>query len=101
MFMVTHNFDGVDIDWEVRRRRQMRGKCGVEADFENHVHMLSRMRALLDGSGRRHGISITLPASYCVWGSTDTFIGSYAYAHTNLTETSQGLELLWRNSINP
>lgn len=28
-------------------------------------------------------------------------IGSFAYAHTNLTEINSGLELLWRNSINP
>lgn len=28
-------------------------------------------------------------------------IGSFAYAHTNLTEINEGLELLWRNNINP
>ncbi|CAK7232756.1 hypothetical protein SCUCBS95973_008363 [Sporothrix curviconia] len=109
MFMATHGFDGVDIDWEYPVADD-RG-CGAE-DFKNYVYMLSRLRARLDGSGRR-------PASYWylrgfdvihlerfvdwfnimtydihgVWDSTDKFIGSYAYAHTNLTEISQGLEL--------
>ena len=36
-----------------------------------------------------------------VWDSTVTAIGPYAYAHTNLTEIQLGLELLWRNNINP
>lgn len=28
-------------------------------------------------------------------------IGSYAYAHTNLSEIDMGLNLLWRNNVNP
>jgi chitinase len=36
-----------------------------------------------------------------VWDSNVTSIGSYAYAHTNLTEINSALELLWRNNINP
>ncbi|KAK8048785.1 chitinase [Apiospora phragmitis] len=36
-----------------------------------------------------------------VWDSTVHSIGPYAYAHTNLTEIQLGLELLWRNNINP
>jgi Chitinase len=35
------------------------------------------------------------------WDSTVRAIGSYIYAHTNLTEIHQGLELLWRNNVNP
>ncbi len=35
------------------------------------------------------------------WDSTVKSIGPYAYAHTNLTEIQLGLELLWRNNINP
>lgn len=30
-----------------------------------------------------------------------TSIGSFAYAHTNLTEINMSLELLWRNQVNP
>lgn len=36
-----------------------------------------------------------------VWDSNVTSLGSYAYAHTNLTEIDSALELLWRNNINP
>lgn len=36
-----------------------------------------------------------------VWDSTVKSIGSFAYAHTNLTEIEIGLNLLWRNNINP
>lgn len=36
-----------------------------------------------------------------VWDSNVTSIGSFAYAHTNLTEINLALELLWRNNINP
>lgn len=36
-----------------------------------------------------------------MWDSTVKSIGAFAYAHTNLTEIQIGLELLWRNNINP
>ena len=36
-----------------------------------------------------------------MWDSTVKSIGSFAYAHTNLTEIELGLNLLWRNNINP
>jgi chitinase len=36
-----------------------------------------------------------------VWDSNVTAIGSVALAHTNLTEIDNGLELLWRNNVNP
>ncbi|OAA63386.1 class 5 chitinase 1 [Niveomyces insectorum RCEF 264] len=124
MFMTTHNFDGVDIDWEYPVADD---RGGIEADFKNYVNMISRLRARLDGSGHQFGISITLPASYWylrgfdiihvepfvdwfnimtydihgVWDSTVKSIGAFAYAHTNLTEINDGLELLWRNNINP
>ena len=36
-----------------------------------------------------------------VWDSNIESLGPYAGAHTNLTEIDQGLNLLWRNNINP
>lgn len=36
-----------------------------------------------------------------IWDSNVTSIGSYAYAHTNLTEINMAMELLWRNNVNP
>ena len=35
------------------------------------------------------------------WDSSVKSIGPYAFAHTNMTEIDQALELLWRNNINP
>jgi GH18 family chitinase len=48
-------------------------------------------------------MNITLIMCYLdgVWDSTVKSIGPYAFAHTNLTEIQLGLELLWRNNINP
>lgn len=36
-----------------------------------------------------------------VWDQDIESLGPYAKAHTNLTEIKQGLELMWRNNINP
>lgn len=35
------------------------------------------------------------------WDSSDPYIGSVALAHTNLTEITESLDLLWRNNIDP
>ncbi|KAI1954495.1 hypothetical protein LOZ12_001146 [Ophidiomyces ophidiicola] len=123
-FMETNDFDGVDIDWEYPVADD---RGGIEQDFGNFVTLLKRLRERLNSSGKTYGMSITLPASYWylrgfdliklepwvdwfnimtydihgIWDRTVNSIGPYAYAHTNLTEIQQGLELLWRNNINP
>ncbi|KJZ70862.1 hypothetical protein HIM_09727 [Hirsutella minnesotensis 3608] len=100
---------------------------GVKEDFDNYARMLRRLRERLNRSGKRFGISIAIPASYWylrgfnlkelepsidwfnvmtydihgTWDSKVKSIGSFAYAHTNLTEINNGLELLWRNNVNP
>lgn len=33
------------------------------------------------------------------WDSPEDQIGSYVYAHTNLTEITDALDLLWRNDV--
>ncbi|KAK8042256.1 glycoside hydrolase superfamily [Apiospora rasikravindrae] len=123
-FMQQNGFDGVDLDWEYPVADD---RGGVPADFEHYPNFLKRLRERLNASGKEYGLSITLPASYWylrgfdlqkmeqhldwfnimtydihgVWDSTVHSIGPYAYAHTNLTEIQLGLELLWRNNINP
>ncbi|EEP82318.1 conserved hypothetical protein [Uncinocarpus reesii 1704] len=123
-FMQRNNFDGVDIDWEYPVADD---RGGIPEDFDNVVTMLRRLRQRLNETGRKYGLTITLPASYWylrgfnlvemephldwfnimtydihgVWDRNVTSIGPYAYAHTNLTEIQMGLELLWRNNINP
>ncbi|KAK8076337.1 hypothetical protein PG994_003609 [Apiospora phragmitis] len=117
-FMALHDFDGVDLDWEYPVAED---RGGISEDFDNYVHMLARLRNRLNGTGHRVGISITLVGSPDqdepvqgladwtksrhltdgVWDKTVNSIGPYAFAHTNLTEIQLGLELLWRNNINP
>ncbi|KAK7969466.1 hypothetical protein PG988_008539 [Apiospora saccharicola] len=123
-FMQKNDFDGVDIDWEYPVADD---RGGVPEDFDNFPKFLERLRKRLNASGKEYGLSITLPASYWylhgfdltefephldwfnimtydihgIWDSDVQSTGPYAYAHTNLTEIQQGLELLWRNNVNP
>lgn len=60
-FMLNNGFDGVDLDWEYPVADD---RGGVEADFDNYVNFLSRLRARLNNLGTPVGVSITLPASY-------------------------------------
>ncbi|KAF2124900.1 glycoside hydrolase family 18 protein [Dothidotthia symphoricarpi CBS 119687] len=123
-FMKRYNLDGVDLDWEYPVAED---RGGIPADFDNYVNLLTRLRERLNSSGRQYGISLTLPASYWylrgfdlqgmepyldwfnvmtydihgVWDASIDSLGPIAQAHTNLTEIKMGLELLWRNNINP
>ncbi|KAG4273145.1 chitinase [Fusarium proliferatum] len=123
-FLQRYDFDGVDLDWEYPVAED---RGGVAEDFENYVNLLARLRKRLNSSGRKYGLTLTLPASYWylkgfdivnmekyldwfnimtydihgIWDENIESLGPYAHAHTNLTEIQQGLELLWRNNINP
>ncbi|GIJ83219.1 hypothetical protein Asppvi_001739 [Aspergillus pseudoviridinutans] len=120
-FMQTWGFDGVDLDWEYPGAED---RGGVAADTANYVLLLKDLK---DAFGGRYGLSVTLPASYWylrwfdlpsmqeyvdffnimtydihgVWDASNKFTGPYVRPHTNLTEIKQGLDLLWRNKINP
>ena len=123
-FMARHDYDGVDIDWEYPMAKD---RGGIDADFDNFVNFIARLRARLNRLGTRKGLSLTLPASYWylkgfdiinlephvdffnvmtydihgVWDADIGPLGPYAHAHTNLTEIEDALKLLWRNNINP
>ncbi|OJJ69171.1 hypothetical protein ASPBRDRAFT_57699 [Aspergillus brasiliensis CBS 101740] len=123
-FMQKNRFDGVDIDWEYPVTDERGGR---PEDFVNFVTLVKRLRERLNQTGRKYGISITLPTSYWylrgfdivnlephvdflnvmsydihgTWDATNKQLGPYAFAHTNLTEINSALELLWRNNINP
>ncbi|KAF7592768.1 hypothetical protein BBP40_012526 [Aspergillus hancockii] len=123
-FMLHNDFDGVDLDWEYPVADDRGGR---PEDFANFVTLVKRLRERLNQSQKRFGITLTLPASYWylrgfdivslephvdwfnvmtydihgLWDADGKEIGARAFAHTNLTEINMGLELLWRNNINP
>lgn len=120
-FMQAWGFDGVDIDWEYPGADD---RGGIDADTANFVELVRDMK---DAFGGEYGISVTLPASYWylrwfdlqgmaahvdffnimtydihgVWDASNKNTGPYVRPHTNITEIKQGLDLLWRNDIEP
>ncbi|KAJ8611839.1 hypothetical protein MRB53_037752 [Persea americana] len=107
-FMNTYGFDGIDIDWEYPAAAD---RGGVAVDTKNYVALLSELKAAIGSKG----LTVTLPSSYQYMQGFDV-IGMEKYVdwfnflsydihvvqpHTNLTEITQGLDLLWRNNIDP
>lgn len=124
-FMNTYNFDGVDIDWEYPGAKDRGGRG---ADFENMPVFIGNMRKALQSSGTgRTGVTMALPVAYWYlrhfdikkvephvdffnmmsydlhgsWDKTIEWVGPYLNSHTNLTEITEYLDLLWRNDIPP
>ncbi|TPR05868.1 hypothetical protein CAN33_0011610 [Aspergillus niger] len=123
-FMATYNFDGVDIDWEYPVDSD---RSGQKEDFQNFPKFISNLKNALKGTGGRDELSLTLPTSYWylrnfdikalaksvdyfnymsydlhgTWDKGNKWTGEYLDAHTNLTEITDSLDLLWRNDISP
>ncbi|KAH0491929.1 hypothetical protein TgHK011_003330 [Trichoderma gracile] len=120
-FMTNYGFDGVDIDWEYPGAPDRGGK---KEDIANYVALLRDIRNWWTAE-TNGGLSFTAPTSYWYmrwfdignlikyadwvnlmtydlhgsWDSPEDQIGSYVYAHTNLTEIADALDLLWRNDV--
>ncbi|KAK7923665.1 hypothetical protein PG985_007736 [Apiospora marii] len=121
-FMVHYGFDGVDLDWEYPGAPDRGGK---ERDIDNFVDLVRDIRDYWSVNGQGWGLSFTAPTSYWYmrwfdvealskyvdwinlmtydlhgsWDSPEDQIGSFVYAHTNLTEIQHALDLLWRNNV--
>lgn len=121
-FMTNYGFDGVDIDWEYPGASDRGGK---KVDTANYVLLMQDIRTFWTAQTNGWGLSFTAPTSYWYmrwfdignltqyadwvnlmtydlhgsWDSPEDQIGSYVYAHTNLTEISDALDLLWRNNV--
>lgn len=120
LFMTTWGFTGVDIDWEYPAADDRNGRT---EDYDNYPIFLKNLKASLDTY--KFGLSITLPTSYWylqhfdlvsiephvdwlnymaydlhgTWDIGSEWTGAYLNAHTNLTEITTSLDLLWRNNI--
>ncbi|KAL1872260.1 hypothetical protein Plec18167_006863 [Paecilomyces lecythidis] len=120
-FMQKHGFDGIDIDWEYPAASD---RGGNSADKKNFVLFLEELKK---ACGKKYGITATLPSSYWylqgfdvasmakyveyfnfmsydihgTWDGHSKWTSSVVNPHTNLTEITQGLDLLWRNKIDP
>lgn len=97
----------------------------MERDVPNYVSLLQDIRTRWDGMANGWGLSFTAPSSYWYmrwfdignltaaadwmnlltydlhgsWDSPEDQIGSFVYAHTNLTEITDAFNLLWRNNV--
>ncbi|CAM1509012.1 Fc.00g027510.m01.CDS01 [Cosmosporella sp. VM-42] len=121
-FMNTNDFDGVDIDW---RYPGVETRGGSSADFKNFPVFAKHLHDALQSNSYRNGLSITLPASFSslqhfdistlegnvdwfnfmsfdlhsTWDGPDSSLNNALNAHTNLTEITDAIDLLWRNNI--
>ncbi|KAH6699690.1 chitinase [Leptodontidium sp. MPI-SDFR-AT-0119] len=121
-FMPTYNFDGVDIDWEYPGADD---RSGRPTDFANFPKFMANLKSSLKATGGRDGLTITIPASYWylqhfdiknlvksvdwfnimtydlhgTWDKGNKWLGNFLNAHTNLTEITAAMDLLWRNDI--
>ncbi|KAH8812331.1 family 18 glycosyl hydrolase [Xylogone sp. PMI_703] len=123
-FMSEFGFDGVDIDWEYPGAPD---RGGSPFDTPNYVRLLQDIQSAFSSNtlGNSWGLSFTAPTSYWYlrwfdigemiqyanwmnlmtydlhgsWDSPSDDIGSFVYAHTNLTEIYDALNLLWRNDV--
>ncbi|KAH1810640.1 hypothetical protein KXV31_007763 [Aspergillus fumigatus] len=102
--MNKYGFDGIDIDWEYPAAED---RGGAARDTANLVTFLSELR---DALGSRFGLTCTLPSSYWYLKGFD-IVGMAEYVdyfammaydiHGTWDEISAGLDLLWRNNIDP
>ncbi|KAF3480778.1 uncharacterized protein GIQ15_06125 [Arthroderma uncinatum] len=117
--LAEFGFDGLDIDWEYPVADD---RGGSKSDYNNYVLLL---RELKDAFGTKYGLTMAIPASYWylrgfdlknmvkyvdwfnvmsydihgTWDGHSAWTKEVINPHTNLTEISMGLDLLWRNSV--
>ncbi len=88
-FMMRHNFDGVDIDWEYPAADD---RGGIAADYDNFVTLVRRLRERLNQTGRSYGLSITLVSTSNRTAPLDTkfqnILTPFSLPHTGTSEAS-------------
>lgn len=112
------------LDWEYPSADD---RGGVPADADNYVVLVAELREAFNAENPAWTITVTLPTSYWylrgfavesmqkyvswfnlmsydlhgMWDHDNTWTGPYLMGHTNIQEIDLGLDLLWRNNIDP
>lgn len=121
---VLHSNSAKSTDWEYPAATD---RGGSSDDIANFVILLAEMREAFDATNPGWEITCTLLSSYWymqnfdlesmqkyvsyfnmmsydlhgMWDQGNKYTGSYLRGHTNLTEIDIGMDLLWRNNIDP
>ncbi|KAK8050311.1 chitinase A1, partial [Apiospora phragmitis] len=123
-FLKEYGLDGIDLDWEYPSADD---RGGIPSDADAFVLLVSDLRDAFDAADPGWTISVTLPTSYWylrgfnvgsmqkyvswfnlmsydlhgTWDHDNQWTGPYLKGHTDITEIDLGLDLLWRNGIDP
>ncbi|KAF3058356.1 Killer toxin subunits alpha/beta [Daldinia childiae] len=123
-FLKKYGLDGIDLDWEYPSASD---RGGIPSDADAFVLLVSDLRDAFDSENPGWTISATLPTSYWylrgfnvesmqkyvswfnlmsydlhgTWDHDNKWTGPYLKGHTDITEIDLGLDLLWRNGVDP
>jgi chitinase len=123
-FLQDYHLDGIDLDWEYPSASD---RGGIGEDAANFVTLLAELRKAFDAQNPGWEISATLPTSYWylrgfdvegmqkyvnyfnlmsydlhgMWDQESKWTGPYLQGHTDITQIELGLDLLWRNNVDP
>lgn len=123
-YLQKYGLDGVDIDWEYPAAIDRGGTANDTGDF---VKLMADIRQAFDRINPGWEATITIPTSFWYlrgfdlpqlqeyvswfnvmsydlhggWDKYNKFTRAYLEGHTNISEIDSGLDLLWRNGVDP
>ncbi|KAF0316872.1 glycosyl hydrolase family 18 [Colletotrichum asianum] len=123
-YLRNYSLDGVDIDWEYPGALDRGGR---PQDANSYVQLQAELRDAFEDEGSGWEISIAIPSSYWylrgfdlenlqrqvdyfnlmsydifgMWDQDNEWTGPYLRGHTDWDMIENGLDLPWRNGIQP